>query len=55
MARGTNFLCTLNFIYRVILQECIKERRENWHEIVYARCVHIDTAGLLSGDINIIY
>jgi hypothetical protein len=32
-------------------QECITERRENWHEIVYARCAHIDTAELLSGDI----
>ena len=35
-------------------QECITERRENWHEIVYARSAHIDTAELLSGDINII-
>lgn len=32
-------------------QDFIMERRENWHEIVSARCAHIDTAELLSGDI----
>jgi hypothetical protein len=35
-------------------QDCSTERRENWQEIVYARCAYIDTAKLLSGDINII-
>lgn len=37
-----------------LLQECITEGRENWQDVVYARCAHVHTAKLLTGDINII-
>ena len=55
MAGGTNFLWNLNFVYRVIShRNVLQKRRENWREIVRARYAHIDTAELLSRDINII-